>query len=168
MDSSTDPPPWRVQGWFNLPDHEAGRPADGSALSLAALRGRVVVLHAFQMLCPGCVAHAIPQMAKVQQILAGSELALVGLHTVFEHHAVMGAEALQVFMHEYRIDYPVGIDEPGTDGDPIPHTMRAYGLRGTPSLLLYDRQGRLRAHDFGQIDDLALGCTLGRLLAEPA
>ncbi len=158
MDSSIEPPPWRVQRWFNVDE--------GEPPSLATLRGRVVLLHTFQMLCPGCVAHAIPQMAKVQQVFAGSDLALIGLHTVFEHHAVMGAEALQVFMHEYRVGYPVGIDEPSIDGDPVPHTMRAYGLRGTPSLLLFDRAGRLRAHEFGQVDDLALGYTLGRLLAE--
>lgn len=29
--------------------------------TLAGLRGRVVVLHAFQMLCPGCVRSGLPQ-----------------------------------------------------------------------------------------------------------
>jgi hypothetical protein len=39
-------------------------------------------------------------------------------------------------------------------------------LRGTPSLVLLDRQGRVRLQHFGSIDDLALGATIGRLLAE--
>ncbi|MFN0184614.1 MAG: redoxin domain-containing protein [Aquabacterium sp.] len=154
------PPPWQVQRWFNT-DANAPPTLDG-------LRGRVVVLHSFQMLCPGCVSHAIPQMAQLQRAFARTDLALIGLHTVFEHHAVMGADALQVFMHEYRITYPVGIDQPGEDGDPLPLTMRAYGLRGTPSLLLFDRRGRLRMHEFGQVHDLALGYQLGCLLTEPA
>src|SRR3546814_7943769 len=31
--------------------------------SLDALHGRVVVIEAFQMLCPGCVSHGLPQAA---------------------------------------------------------------------------------------------------------
>ncbi len=34
-------------------------------INLASLRGRPVVLSAFQMLCPGCVTHSIPQTQKV-------------------------------------------------------------------------------------------------------
>jgi hypothetical protein len=52
--------------------------------------------------------------------------------------------------------------EPG----PIPKTMAAYGLRGTPSTVLIDRQGFIRHHGFGQEDDVALGFRLGLLLAE--
>ena len=44
--------------------------------------------------------------------------------------------------------------------------MRAYGLQGTPSLVVIDRLGRMRLHEFGQVDDFALGVFLGRLLAE--
>ena len=40
-------PPWTTREWFNT----------GEALHLAGLRGNVVVLHAFQMLCPACVHH---------------------------------------------------------------------------------------------------------------
>jgi hypothetical protein len=32
---------------------------------------------------------------------------------------------------------------PGRPPKPVPLTMQAYGLRGTPSLLVFDRQGRL-------------------------
>ena len=45
-------------------------------------------------------------------------------------------------------------------------TMQAYGLRGTPSLVLLDRQGRVRLQHFGSIDDLTLGAAIGGLLAE--
>ena len=33
--------------------------------TLAGLRGRVVVLHAFQMLCPGCVQTGLPQAQRI-------------------------------------------------------------------------------------------------------
>ena len=44
--------------------------------------------------------------------------------------------------------------------------MRAYGMQGTPTLLLIDRRGRLRQHVFGHVPDLALGAAIGSLLAE--
>ena len=75
--------------------------------------------------------------------------------------------ALAAFLHEYRITFPVAVDRP-VAGDEIPETMRRYGLRGTPSLLIVDRAGRLRANAFGQVDDLTLGATLARLIDEPA
>jgi hypothetical protein len=91
----------------------------------------------------------------------------LGLHTVFEHHAVMTPAALQAFIHEYRIDFPVGIDQPSNTGA-LPLTMAHYRLRGTPTLLLFDRQGVLREQLFGIVEDLRLGALLGRLVAEAA
>ncbi len=90
---------------------------------------------------------------------------MLGLHTVFEHHDVMGPDALAVFLAEYRIEFPVAVDR--HDGDPVPKTMARLGLRGTPSTLLVDRNGRLRDSSFGALDDLVLGARLGQLLAEP-
>ena len=134
-------------------------------VTLTGLRGQVVVIEAFQMLCPGCVAHGLPQAQRVQTVF-GRDLVVLGLHTVFEHHAAMTPVALAAFLHEYRITFPVGVDRP-VAGDEIPETMRRYGLRGTPSLLIVDRARRLRANAFGQVDDLSLGATLARLIDEP-
>jgi hypothetical protein len=148
-------PPLQVSRWFNSP----------GPLELAALRGRVVMLHAFQMLCPGCVSHGLPQAERVRELFPPDQLAVVGLHSVFEHHHAMGDDALAAFLHEYRVGHPVAVDR--HDGEQsVPLTMRAYGLRGTPSLLLIDRDGRLRQHWFGRIDDLQLGVEIGRLLGE--
>jgi hypothetical protein len=134
-------------------------------LSLDALRGRVVVLHAFQMLCPGCVQHGLPQAQRIRANFDPAEVAVVGLHTVFEHHEAMTPLALRAFLHEYRIAFPVGVDAPGAQG-PLPQTMAAYGMRGTPSLVLIDRRGYLRRHSFGADEDLAVGAAIGTLLAE--
>lgn len=149
-------PAWHTTAWLNTPQ----------PLNLAQLHGKVVLLHAFQMLCPGCVANAIPQAKRAAQLFAGAPLAVIGLHTVFEHHAVMDTDALQVFLHEYRVSFPVGIDAPGPDGDPIPRTMRAYAMQGTPTTILIDAQGRLRQQVFGACDDLWLGTEIGMLLAQ--
>ena len=142
-----------VAGWVNSP------PVD-----LADLRGRVVVIEAFQMLCPGCVSHGIPQAQRIQRTFRPDQVAVLGLHTVFEHHAVMGRDALEAFIHEYRITFPVAIDRP-VEGDRIPATMAAYELQGTPSLLVVDQEGNLRHKFFGSVDDIALGAHIGRLLA---
>lgn len=149
-------PTWEVARWFNAP----------ASFSLEALRGRVVMLHAFQMLCPGCVSHGIPQAQRVATQFADAPLTVVGLHTVFEHHAVMGPAALEVFLHEYRVRFPVAIDHPAHDGSPLPLTMQAYRMRGTPTVVLIDATGRVRRHVFGAYDDLQLGRDLGALLAE--
>ena len=63
-------------------------------IDLEAQRGRVVVACAFQMLCPGCVSRAIPQMKAMQmkavhERFAKQGVLVVGLHTVFEHPAAM-------------------------------------------------------------------------------
>lgn len=147
-------PPWHVSRWFN-----------SAPLALADLRGRVVVAHAFQMLCPACAMQALPQMQRVQQMFVAERVAVVGLHTVFEHHEAQGPLALEAFLHEYRYTFPVGVDE-HADDDPLPLTMRAYAMQGTPTLMLIDAHGRLREQHFGVLDDLALGTALGRLLGE--
>lgn len=149
-------PALQVAQWLNTPE----------PISLEGLRGRVVVLHAFQMLCPGCVAQGLPQARRIQAAFPEHELAVIGLHTVFEHHDVMNAQALAVFAREYGLSFPIGIDQPRARGK-IPLTMQAYGLRGTPSLIVLDRQGRIQLNHFGHADDLPLGALLGRLLGEP-
>ena len=151
----TPAPPWTVASWLH---------ADASP-TLESLHGTVVVAHAFQMLCPGCVQYALPQMMKVREQFDEREVSVVGLHTVFEHHEAMTPVALRAFVHEYRLDVPIGIDahEPGA---PLPVTMRRYGMRGTPTLLLIDRRGDLRLHAFGAVDDMALGAAIASLSAE--
>lgn len=151
--ASSNPPPWRIDAWFNTP----------TPLSLQALRGRVVVVLAFQMLCPGCVAHALPLAARVHDRFPRDRVAMIGLHTVFEHHEAMTPTALAAFLHEYRIAFPVGVDRADERG-PIPATMRAFAMRGTPTWLLFDTEGRLHAQWFGETDPLRLGAEIGVLL----
>ena len=144
-------PDWSVSRWFNTADE----------VSLESLRGKIIVVEAFQMLCPGCVSHGLPQAQRIRDLFAEEDVAVLGLHTVFEHHAAMTETALEAFLHEYRITFPVGVDRPG-DG-PLPRTMERYRLRGTPSLLIFDREGRLRANHFGQVPDLVVGAELAAL-----
>jgi peroxiredoxin len=146
--------PFEIQAsqWFNT----------DTPLTLTQLKGRVVIMVAFQMLCPGCVAHAIPQLKKMHQLFHQAPVTVIGLHTVFEHHEAMQAHARKAFVHEYKLEFPIAIDAPG-DGS-IPKTMRSLQLRGTPTTLVWNAEGQLCLHEFGHIDDLALGATIGQLL----
>lgn len=150
-------PSWSTTQWFNTP----------APLDLPALRGKAVALYAFQMLCPGCVSHALPQAQRLREAFPEEALAVIGLHSVFEHHAANSPETLEAFLHEYRIGFPVGIDAAGVD-DPIPQTMSAYRMRGTPTLVLIDAQGRLRRQVFGHAPDLNVGAEITRILQETA
>lgn len=134
-------------------------------VTLAGLRGRVVVMLAFQMLCPGCVASALPQAQRVHDSFPPADVAVIGLHTVFEHHDANSPAALRAFLSEYRLRFPVGIDAAGVGG-PIPQTMTAYRMQGTPTLILIDRLGRLRKQTFGHESDLKLGAEIMALVQE--
>lgn len=154
MPSLRAAPEWHTTQWFNAPN----------PLTLAALRGRVVMVCVFQMLCPGCVSQGLPQAQRVASLFQSSDVAVIGLHSVFEHHDAMGANSLRAFLHEYRIAFPVGIDEP--DGVRQPHTMRTYGFEGTPTTVLIDRNGQLRRQTLGHIPDLQLGAEIMALVGE--
>ncbi len=149
-------PALQVGRWLNTDE----------AIDLEGLKGTIVVLHAFQMLCPGCVSHGIPQAKAIHAAFPPGRVRVIGLHTVFEHHEAMGEVALKAFLHEYRIKFPVGIDQPDPKGNPIPLTMQAYRLQGTPSLMILDQAGDIRLHHFGALDDLRVGAVIGQLLGE--
>ncbi|MDX8403910.1 MAG: redoxin domain-containing protein [Mariprofundaceae bacterium] len=155
MKNPTRPaPPWQVDSWLNTDESP----------SLEKLRGKVIVMHAFQMLCPGCVAHGLPQAQRAHETFDRDKVAVIGLHTVFEHHDAMTLVALEAFVHEYRLTFPIGIDRPNGSGSP--KTMTAYQMQGTPTLVLIDKQGNLRRQVFGQCDDLALGAEIMALMLE--
>lgn len=149
-------PEWTTTTWLNTLE----------PLSLATLRGRVVLLHAFQMLCPSCVTRSLPQAQQVAELFAKAPLTVVGLHTVFENHDAMGVESLRAFVREHRLTFPIAVDAPADGNDPIPQTMRAYAMQGTPTTMLIDARGRLRRQVFGAHSDLMLGAELQTLLLE--
>ncbi len=104
------------------------------SLTLNDFLGRVLAVEVFQMLCPGCVSHGLPQATRIASTFAPDKVAVIGLHSVFEHH----------------------------------DAMTPVALRATPTLVLFDRSGQMRARHFGQVADLALGAQIMALLQEDA
>jgi len=70
MTDSTYAPELLVQTWFNT-----DRP-----LFLSILRGRVVVLAAFQVLCPNSIAGTVPQAQRIYETFEPKDVAVIGLH----------------------------------------------------------------------------------------
>lgn len=147
-------PEMQVSQWLNTP----------KPIYLADYIGKVVVIEAFQMLCPGCVSHGLPQAQQIYNVFPKDEVLVVGLHTVFEHHKAMTPVSLEAFIYEYGLSFPIGVDQSGTAD--IPKTMEKYRLRGTPSLVLIDKKGQVRANHFGKVSDMQIAHEITNLMHE--
>ena len=130
-----------VQGWINTTGD----------VSSEIEKSKVLVVHVFQMLCPGCIYHGIPQTIKLHNDFSNKGVLVLGLHSVFEHHEVMTEAALKVFTSELRLPFPVGVDR-SVDGHWMPETMQKFQLQGTPSTLIFDSEGKLCLQHFGALD----------------
>lgn len=148
-------PPLEVSEWLN----------SQHGISLSGLQGRVVMICAFQMLCPACVELGLPQAKRVRALFAEQDLVVLGLHTLFEHHSAVTKATLEAFLYENRIRFPVGLDRPG-ENSPIPKTMQTYNLQGTPTTILISKQGLITRQHLGHIPDLQLGSEIMALIAE--
>jgi len=139
-----NPPELTASDWLNAAEP---RP-------LKSLKGRVVVLTAFQTHCPGSLKHGLPQAERVAQGFSDDEVAVIGLNTAFEQPETQTADKLAGFLSEQGLTFAVAKDT--VAGGDIPETMAAYEIQGTPTTLIFDRQGRLRRHYLGRVDDIRL------------
>jgi hypothetical protein len=56
----------------------------GGPLSISELHGRVVLVEVFQVNCPGCFVHALPEVVHLHQAYHDRGLTVIGLATAFE------------------------------------------------------------------------------------
>ena len=122
-----------TQRWFNTPD---GRP-----LSLAGLRGRVVLLDFWTYTCIDCL-RTFPELRALDARYRNDGLTIVGVHTPefeFEKNPGNVAEAIAV----NHLRYPVVQDNDYG-------TWQAYGNEYWPAQYLIDAQGNVRYVHFGE------------------
>lgn len=148
------PPEIQAARWFNTE----------KPLTLAGLKGKVVVLTVFQLHCPGSLKHGLPQAERLAGNFSEDEVQVIALNTAFEEHGKQTAEALEAYIEEQGLEIAIAQDQP--NGKSLPKTFEAYELQGTPAILVFDRQGRLRRHYLGQVDDLRLGAEVMALVIE--
>ncbi len=113
-----------------VPAYPFTRPRVGASgtVSLAALRGKVVVLNFWQSYCPPCT-HEAPVVAAVAKQWARKGVVFVGV----DEQDLSGPATK--FMKRFGITYPIISD----DGPLIGH----YGVTGYPETFFIDRRGRV-------------------------
>jgi len=138
-----------TQKWFNTPG--------GTALSLRALRGRVVLVDFWTYSCINCI-RTLPYLNAWNTRYASKGLTIVGVHTPefpFEHSASNVQEAI----HQNGIGYPVVQDNNYS-------TWNAYNNEYWPAEYLIDAKGRIRLTDFGEGEYAAKERAIRSLLVE--
>ncbi len=138
-----------TQSWFNTPG--------GKPLSLAALRGRVVLVDFWTYSCINCI-RTLPYLNAWNERYAGKGLTIVGVHTPefpFEHSASNVQEAIR----QNGIRYPVVQDNNYS-------TWNAYNNEYWPAEYLIDAKGRIRLTDFGEGEYAAKERAIRSLLVE--
>lgn len=112
----------------------------GETLALADFRGQVVVLNLWATWCPPC-RKEMPTLDALQQRLGSNDFQVIALSV-----DQGGAEAVQAFYDEIGIEHlPLYVDS----------SMRAMSrlvVRGLPTTLVLDRQGRELARLVGETD----------------
>jgi thiol-disulfide isomerase/thioredoxin len=141
-------PRWGVTEWTNLPEGTKKLDVDDFA-------GKVVVLFCFQSWCPGCHSRGFPTLkALVKRFAGDDDVAFVAVQTVFEGFAQNTAEKAWATAKKYKLDIPFG--HSGT-AKARPAIMKSYRTRGTPWMIVIDREGKVRFSDFHIQTDQAIG-----------
>lgn len=149
------PPELDVLTWLNVDE----------PLTLKKLRGRVVVLVVFQTHCSASLEHALPQANRLAESLDPSQVIILGLNAPFENKQAQTPDRIAEFVEKQDLIFPVAVDRP-VEGTDRTATMAAYELQGTPSILMFDRQGRLRRGYLGEATDIRLAAEIMGLVIE--
>jgi peroxiredoxin len=126
----------------------------GDSVSLASLRGQVVLVNLWATWCAPC-RHETPYLQSLGVERADDGLAIVGISmdTGDAHDQV------EEFVEEYGVTYRILVD-------PQMRGMDTWRVLGLPASFLIDREGTLRWMRFGPVsaDDEEFTDALGRLL----
>jgi thiol-disulfide isomerase/thioredoxin len=135
--ASADPSPapeWHNQSWLNT----------DKPITLASLRGRVVMLNFWVFTCYNCT-NTVPSLVTFDRQFRDAGLTLIGIHTpefppyAGEHDRGNVAKALA----KYDIAYPNAQDNDRKTWD-------LYRIRFWPSFVLIDKKGRIRYSGAGE------------------
>ena len=132
--------------------------AQGKPTSLAAFRGKVVLLNVWATWCPPCVKE-MPTLNKLQEVLGGKDFAVLPLSV-----DKGGVFAVQSFYQDNFIDHlPVYVD-------PTTKVLDGLNILGPPTTILIDKQGREISRTLGpqDWDQPSVIAQLRHYMAQPA
>ncbi len=121
-----------VEAWINT-----------SPLTLAQLRGKVVVVHFWAFGCINCV-HNLPHYQAWYEKFPRSDVVIIGIHTP-ETSAERDLANLRANIKQRGIEYPVAFDL-GAEN------WKTWANNMWPSVYLIDRQGRVRSWWYGELN----------------
>jgi thiol-disulfide isomerase/thioredoxin len=147
----TDPNAWTLA--FDLETIQDGR------VKLADLKGKVVLVDVWGTWCPPC-RREIPHLKDLYARYAEKGFVIVGLNS--EKVPADQAKAhVQKFLAENGIEYPCAL-APRTLIDSIPD------FQGYPTLILVDREGKVRLRKVGYTEGAVLEAAIVKLLGAEA
>lgn len=122
------------------------------ALSVAKLKGKVVLIDFFATWCRPCI-NAFPHLKKWDEAYRDQGLVIVGLTNYqgrYESATLKAEEEFRKlkddFVPKHKISWPVGVEKAGRQ------TMKDYGVNGIPHVVLLDRQGKVQYVKVGATD----------------
>ena len=134
-------------GWLNT---------GGRDLSLAGLRGKIVLLDFWTFCCVNCL-HVLDELRPLEEKYA-DVLVTVGVHSPkFVHEAEH--EAVVAAIERYGVHHPV-LDDPDLE------TWNQYAVRAWPTLTVVDPEGYVVAQMSGEGHAHALDALIADLVAE--
>jgi sugar lactone lactonase YvrE/thiol-disulfide isomerase/thioredoxin len=148
----------RERGRVRAPELEGGRGwlNTGGPLSLAALRGKVVLLDFWTYGCVNCM-HVIPDLKRLEEKYP-AELVVIGVHSAkFDNEKE--TENIRRVILRYGLEHPVVNDADF-------RIWNAYAVRAWPTQVLIDTAGYVVGRVAGEGHYDVLDNAIGRLVAE--
>lgn len=135
-----DAVPIKVQA---APALTAGPWLNGAATTLAAQRGKVVVLLFWTRDCINC-KHNLGYWNEWANKYRGTDVTVLSVHTP-ETRAERSPAGTSRFAREHGLRFPIVVDNDA-------HIWNAYGIESWPTEVLIDRQGHVRYEYAGELN----------------
>jgi len=132
---------------------------NSAPLSLADLRGRVVLVDVWTYGCSNCI-RTLPHVRALHERYHERGLTIVGVHAP-EFASERERRNVEDALVRYRLEYPVAMDNDFS-------VWKAYGNRYWPTQYLVDKQGRVAYVHVGEGGYHEIERAVELLLAEPA
>jgi thiol-disulfide isomerase/thioredoxin len=130
---------------------------NSTPLSIAGLRGKVIVLNFWTFDCANC-QHTLPHLVEWYERYKDRGLVVIGIHTPELPHE-RGRADTEAAVREHGIHYPVAQDNDAA-------TWKAYGNRYWPAFYFIDERGVVRYERFGEGGYEEVEAVIQQLLAE--